>query len=260
MIRILIADDQDLLCEILQNSLADEPDLEIVGVANNGKAAIEKTDILRPDIVLIDINMPVMNGLEATEIIDNSFPETKVIILSGSDEELHRDRAFNAGARSYISKTSKARDIIEQIRKVHLEHDREFSESTLKQTIMQLNQVKQEIQNHVEQVQQKIHQFEHTEAKMSSYFGKLDNDREKLSKEVVSFKSNIKAMVDDLHKSAKESKKHSAEISRIQSLVEGQLSYIHNLNNQIKYFRKYLTIVTVAIVITLIVAIIGLIF
>ena len=80
MIRILLADDQDLLCEILQTSLESQLDLQIVGRANNGKTAIEKVDILRPDIALIDINMPVMDGLAATKKISRNFPETNPLL------------------------------------------------------------------------------------------------------------------------------------------------------------------------------------
>ena len=121
MIRILLADDQDLLCEILQTSLESHLDLQIVGRANNGQVALEKVEILCPDIVLMDINMPVLDGLNATEKIVQNFPETRVIILSASDSESDRQDAMVAGAKSYISKTAKANDIINCIRSVYQE-------------------------------------------------------------------------------------------------------------------------------------------
>ncbi len=258
MIRILLADDQDLLCEILQTSLETEPDLEIVGRANNGELAIEKIDILRPDIALIDINMPVMDGLKATEKIIQNYPETKVIILSGSDRESDRLDAINAGAKSYITKTAKAKEIIEQIRQVYQESYMASPKLEITESIMQINQVKQDIKNYVHQVQQKLNQFEHTEANIKQCFGKLENEQGELSEEIISFKSNVECMLDDLRISVKESKQQSSEISRIQTLVEGQLAYIHNVNNRIKYFRKYLMIVSAVAVVALIVAIISL--
>lgn len=260
MIRILLVDDQDLLCEILQTSLETEPDLEIVGRANNGEIALEKTDILRPDIVLIDINMPVMDGLTATKKIVQSFPETKVIILSGSEQESYQSSAMNAGANSYISKTAKAKDIIEQIRKVYRESHIGSADLELSQTIMQLNQAQREIQSYVQQVQQKFNQFEHTEAEIKQYFDRLKNEQGEVFQEIMDFKSNVEPMINDLRRTSKECKQHSTEISRLQTLVEGQLSYIHDLNKRIKYFRRYMITVSAIAVIALIIAVISLLF
>jgi DNA-binding NarL/FixJ family response regulator len=260
MIRILLADDQNLLCEILQTSLEAEPDLEVVGRANNGEIALEKIDMLRPDIVLIDINMPVMNGLTATEKIIQNFPETQVIVLSGSEDKSYYINAINAGAKSYISKTATAKEITEQVRKVYRESHSKSPEIEVTKTIMQLNQTKQEIQSYLKHVQQHINHLEHTEVEIKQYVGKVENEHEKLSKEVVDFKSNVGSMIDELQKTVKESKQHSREINRIQTLVEGQLSYVHNINKRIKYFYKYLFVVSAVAVIALIVAIIGLFF
>lgn len=258
MIRILLVDDQDLLCEILQTSLETEPDLEIVGRAKNGEIALEKIDRLRPDIVLIDINMPVMDGLTATEKIVRDFPETKVIILSGSEEASCRTEAINAGAKSYIPKTAKARDITERIRQVYRDSNIASPELELTETIMQLNHAKREIQGYIQQLQQKISQFEHKEAQIKQNFGKLENEQGELSEELVSFKLKVESTLGDLRTIVQESKQRSREMNRIQTLVEGQLSYIHNINNRIKYFRKYLIVLSAITVVALILAIIGL--
>jgi DNA-binding NarL/FixJ family response regulator len=241
MIRILLADDQDLLCEILQTSLETEPDLQIVGRANNGQVALEKIDRLHPDIVLLDINMPVMNGLTATEKIVHNFPETKVIVLSGSDDELLRANAIHAGAKSYIPKTAKASEIVEQIRLVYREnHFVEEVEPEITETIMQLNQVKQEIQAYMKQIQLKLNQVDHTEAEMRQHFGQLENKQGKLSEEIVGFKSNVETILSDIRKTAKNNNYYSTEINRLQTLIEGQLSYIHNLNKRFSFLRKSL--------------------
>jgi DNA-binding NarL/FixJ family response regulator len=242
MIRILLADDQDLLCEILQTSLETEADLQIVGRANNGQVALEKIDRLHPDIVLLDINMPVMDGLTATEKIVHNFPETKVIVLSGSEDELLRANAIHAGAKSYIPKTAKASDIVEQIRLVYRENHFTESESQpeLTATIMQLNQVKQEIQAYMKQIQLKLNQVDHTEAEMREHFGQLESKQGELSKEIVEFKSDVETILNDIRRTAKNSNYYSTEINRLQTLIEGQLSYIHNLNKRFSFLRKSL--------------------
>ena len=239
MIRILLADDQDLLCEILQTSLETQPDLQIVGRAKNGKVVLEKTDILRPDIVLIDIYMPVMDGLTATRKIVENFPETKVIILSGSESESDRIRAINAGAKSFISKTAKAMEIIAQIRSVYKKSYTASSESKMTETLMQISQIKREIKQ---------------------YFDKSSYQQKELSAEVTEFKSSLESMIGELHKLEKQSIRNSTEISQIQTLVEGQISYIHSVKKHNQNLRKYLLVVSVIAGISLLFSIIGLLY
>ena len=242
MIRILLADDQNLLCEILQTSLESQPDLQIVGRASNGEMAIEKVDILRPDIALIDINMPVMDGLAATKKIVQNFPETKVIILSGSDDELYRQDAMSVGAKSYVAKTAREKDIINCIRTVHQEGRVGSPELEQTEMLMQINQVKKEVKSYITQVNKKINQVEQTEIKIKQYFDSLTQENGKLYAEITDFRANVDPIIKELRKVAKESKQHAIEISRIQTLVEGQLSYVHNLNRRAKKFQKYLLI------------------
>ena len=119
MIRILLADDQALLCEILQNWLAVEDDFEIVGRANNGKSAFEQVEALQPDIVLIDIEMPVMDGLTATQLISRSFSDVKTIVLSGYDDSSYPIKALEVGAKAYLPKTVSAEELAKTIRSVY---------------------------------------------------------------------------------------------------------------------------------------------
>jgi DNA-binding NarL/FixJ family response regulator len=119
MIRILLADDQALLCEILRNWLEVEDDIEVVGQANDGKIAIEKVRELHPDIVLIDIEMPVMDGLTATQIISQEFPQVKSIILSGCDDLTYSKKSFEAGAKAYLPKNVAAEELAKTIRSVY---------------------------------------------------------------------------------------------------------------------------------------------
>lgn len=260
MIRILLVDDQDLFCEILKTSLQKEPDLKVVGRARNGKIALEKIERLRPDIVLMDINMPVMDGLTATEKIVHNFPETKVIIVSGNEEESDRINAINAGAKSYLTKTAKTIEIIEQIHLVYQEFARELAPE-LGGTIVQFNQAKQEIQAYCHKMQQKLEQVEQTETEIKEYFGQLKTEQKELSEEIFEFKSSLESLVNEMRRSVKESNVHSTEINKLQTLLEGQLSYIHNLNKQFNLLRKYslmaLGIAGTALVISLINAILS---
>jgi YesN/AraC family two-component response regulator len=87
MIRLLLVDDQSLICQGLKAMLSLEPDLEVIGTADNGEAAIEQVALLAPDVVLMDVRMPVMDGREATREISTRFPQVKVLVLSTFDDD-----------------------------------------------------------------------------------------------------------------------------------------------------------------------------
>jgi DNA-binding NarL/FixJ family response regulator len=119
MIRLLIVDDQSLICQGLQAVLGQEADLQVVGVAANGEAAIAQTAALQPDVVLMDIRMPVMTGIEATRLITERFPDTKILVLSTFDDDRDIAQAMRAGAKGYLLKDMPAPELIEAIRFVH---------------------------------------------------------------------------------------------------------------------------------------------
>src|SRR5438132_10060965 len=87
MIKLLICDDQTLVRQGLVTMLGLEPEIKIVGEAANGSEAVEKVRALKPDIVLMDVRMPILNGVEATRIITSRYPKTRVIILTTYDYE-----------------------------------------------------------------------------------------------------------------------------------------------------------------------------
>jgi DNA-binding NarL/FixJ family response regulator len=119
MIRILIVDDQKTVQELLKNNLNKKSGIEIVDVANNGKIAVERIKVLKPDVVLMDIEMPVMDGLTATKIIAEQFLETKVLILSSYDEDTYLNKALQVGAKGYLLKNTPPEDLIQAIHSVH---------------------------------------------------------------------------------------------------------------------------------------------
>ena len=119
MIRLLVADDQNLIRHALQVYLETEKDLEVVGSAHNGQTTIEQIEALNPDVVLLDIEMPGMNGLNTTQIICHKFPKTKVLVLSSHDDEYYVNQALKMGAKGYLLKNTAAEDLANVIRSVH---------------------------------------------------------------------------------------------------------------------------------------------
>ena len=119
MINILLVDDQTLLCEVLKTWLDVEQDIQVLGVAHDGHQALEEVEKLQPDIVLMDIDMPQMDGLKATEIISQRFPKVKVIVLSGHDDDVYLGKSLRAGAKGYLLKNTAADELVEKIRSVY---------------------------------------------------------------------------------------------------------------------------------------------
>lgn len=119
MIKILLVDDRALLCEVLKTWLDVEKDIQVLGVAHDGQKAIEAVEELQPDIVLMDIDMPQMNGLKATEIISQRFPQVKVIFLSGHNDDIYLNKSLRAGAKGYLLKNTTAEELVQKIRSVY---------------------------------------------------------------------------------------------------------------------------------------------
>jgi DNA-binding NarL/FixJ family response regulator len=119
MIRLLIVDDQSLICQGLQAVLNQEADLQVVGTAENGQMAIDLAATLQPDVVLMDIRMPVMTGIEATRLITEQFPQIKVLVLSTFDDDRDIAQSMRSGAKGYLLKDMPAPELAEAIRLVH---------------------------------------------------------------------------------------------------------------------------------------------
>lgn len=119
MIRILLVDDQKLIRQGLKALLELDSDLQVVGSASDGHSAIEQVEALNPDVVLIDIRMRGMDGVTATQIISERFPNTKVLVLSGYDDEKYLADALRAGAKGYLLKDTPAEELIGAIRCIH---------------------------------------------------------------------------------------------------------------------------------------------
>lgn len=114
-IRILLADDHTIVRQGLARLLEDQTDLRVVGQASDGRMALEKATALKPDIVIMDIAMPLMNGIEAAKRIRKQLPETKILILSMYSHEHYIHELLETGISGYLLKDSSGRDIINAI-------------------------------------------------------------------------------------------------------------------------------------------------
>jgi two-component system, NarL family, nitrate/nitrite response regulator NarL len=114
-IRVLIADDHRLFAEALEAILAAESRIDVVGRARNGAEALDMVLDLDPDVVLMDISMPVMDGVEATRRIREARPEACVLMLTGSNAAADVDRSRDAGAAGYVTKDRIASELVDAI-------------------------------------------------------------------------------------------------------------------------------------------------
>ncbi|MGA2596513.1 MAG: response regulator transcription factor [Bryobacteraceae bacterium] len=118
MIRILLADDHTILRSGLRAVLERQADLQVVGEASDGRQAIQETEKDRPDVVVMDVAMPILNGIEAARQITSRYPQVAIVILSMHSDEGYLLRALKAGARGYLLKDSAEGDLINAIRAV----------------------------------------------------------------------------------------------------------------------------------------------
>jgi DNA-binding NarL/FixJ family response regulator len=116
--RLAIVDDHELTRESLQNMLLDETDIEVVGEAENGRQALLLCSRLRPDLILMDVRMPEMDGLAATKEVKERYPETSVMMLTMHENPDYLLEAMKAGAAGYVLKDAPQEEIIEAVRRI----------------------------------------------------------------------------------------------------------------------------------------------
>jgi DNA-binding NarL/FixJ family response regulator len=119
MIRILIVDDQSLIRQGLKAMLSMEANLEVAGTAENGEVAVQKVEALQPDVVLMDVRMPIMDGREATRIISQKFPAVKVLVLSTFDDDRYIADSIRVGAKGYLLKDMPSEELAQSIQLIH---------------------------------------------------------------------------------------------------------------------------------------------
>ena len=118
VIAVMIADDHELVRLAIRNLIASQPDLKLVAEADDGEKAVKLAVELVPDVIILDITMPGMNGLEATRIIKRKCPEVKILVLTIHDDYEHIIGIFEAGANGYLTKNVFGEEIITAIRSI----------------------------------------------------------------------------------------------------------------------------------------------
>ena len=133
-IKVLIADDHAIVREGLRQLLNGQTDMVVAGEAEDGRQALEKVKSLHPDVILLDIAMPHLSGLEVISLIREAAPETQVVVLSMHSKETYVQQVLSSGALGYVLKASPSTDILEAIRMAH--RDEYFLSSRLKAEVI----------------------------------------------------------------------------------------------------------------------------
>jgi len=119
LIRVLAVDDHPVLRQGIAGLIAGQLDMRLVGEASNGREAIQQFRVLRPDVTLMDLQMPEMNGIDAISAIRGEFPEARIIVLTTYAGDVQALRAMKAGARGYLLKNLLHKELLDTIRAVH---------------------------------------------------------------------------------------------------------------------------------------------
>ena len=119
VVRVLVVDDQHLMREGIASLLAIQEGVEVIGTAANGEEALERAQTLEPDVILMDVRMPIMDGVAATDQIRRKVPHCKILMLTTFDDEEYVLEALRAGASGYLLKDIPARDLAQAVLAVH---------------------------------------------------------------------------------------------------------------------------------------------
>ncbi len=122
-IRVLLADDHVTTREGLRRLLDEDAAVEVIGVAGDGEETVRLARELRPDILLLDISMPSLNGVEVARVLETALPKTRIVVLTGySDSEEYARALLRLGVKGYLSKTASVEEVIAALRSVHAGH------------------------------------------------------------------------------------------------------------------------------------------
>lgn len=217
MIRILIVDDQALLCEVLKTWLEQEEDFQIVGNAKNGKAALEKVEILHPDLVLMDIEMPEMDGITATRLINQQFSDVKVIVLSANEDYSYLTNAYNAGAKDFLQKNNQAEQIVLAVRAVY--QGETPIKAKISQKASEFVQIPQQIREYVEEAKTIFQKISDAQVKFEQCFERLETELQfkytDLNDEINNVKQEAHSALEDITRVQKNFSYYLAEFEML---------------------------------------------
>jgi DNA-binding NarL/FixJ family response regulator len=134
-VNVLIADDHEIVRRGLRTLIEEQPGWQVVGEASNGREAVEQARQLRPDVSVLDISMPLLNGLEATRQILKNHPDSRVLILTVHDSDDIIRSVLDAGARGYLLKSDASRDFVTAIQSVR--HNKTFFTAKVSQAVLE---------------------------------------------------------------------------------------------------------------------------
>jgi YesN/AraC family two-component response regulator len=245
MIRILLVDDQVLLCEVLQTRLEKEKDFQIVGRAHDGQEAIAQVEALQPDIVLIDIEMPVMDGLSATKIICHRFPYVKVIVLSGLDDDAYLAQSLTAGAKNYLLKNANASDLADTIRAVYSDNE-EMQQGQLPGRLEEILKNYKLFQQDLKEARIILDRIVESEAKFDSRLSELETKIQSRWKRVrdesLNFQDEAKTSLKDMEQAKEQFNSYLTELNTLKNDFEFTLNQLNQAGFNPMNFRKIHTL------------------
>lgn len=282
MIKILIVDDQNFTRQALQAILEAQSDFEVIGQATTGSEALAQMEEQETHIIIVDLEMPEMDGLTVTKIVSKRFPNTRVIILSSHDDEANINAAVEAGARGYLLKNTSTQEIADTIRAVergyfqlgpglfekllsHLIHEKEAAAHNLSQLEQKYSESMVNLEKRIlatnESQRQELHQAIELQINnlKKDFRDGLENFQYQVSNqlqngiEVASSKFN--SSVPDAEKIGIQIDNRNLEQQRyINTLFAGSKQAIQKLEtqlNQMRYFMAISVIILVAVIMLL---------
>lgn len=236
MIRVLLVDDQVLMCQILQEWLGEEDDFEVVGYANNGEKALELVEQLEPNIVIMDVEMPEMDGVTTTEIISQRFARVSVIIFSGNDSYENLASALQVGAKGYILKGAQKEEIVQTIRSVHKGYSQ--LEPRLIEKIFEVSREGRQLKEYVEEARTMLEDTAQVQKRLQENYNKLQTklvaELNQLQKQLADVRGEAEIVTENFTQVREKLTKNSSELQQL---------------------RKYLIIVAAIAFITFIIAV-----
>ena len=194
MIRVLVADDQNLIRQALQIYLENEGDIQVIVSVDNGMKAIEEIEKQHPDVAVIDLEMPGIDGLTTIKIIRQRFPQTKVLVLSSHDSQECVNQAIQAGANGYMLKNSSAEELATVIRSIYQGYFQlapglyeKISGSFGSNNNQNLEYVEQELTERIEDIQAEFNQVIDSENNKlrTEILNKIDEETSKIRNEML---------------------------------------------------------------------------